>query len=245
MTFLQWLVYLLRISFCPGSVKTMEWKMLRLINCERKFKDKPKIRMQSDLRAVARKHSKDMAKKDYFSHRDKKGKRAHDRLKIARITDVSSGENLAKIGGFPKPVWEAHVGLMKSTGHRRNILNKDYNTVGVGVVKSRNGVYYFTQVFAHRELIFTKKIRSRVRLQKGLRLKGKAIYDQCQVLFQMKSLDHRVVVAEEVFEVEDGGFDCVLWSDVTGLHKVSVYICVKGKKFYLVNEFEVKFTNWF
>lgn len=38
---------------------------------------------------------------------------------------------------------------MNSSGHRANILNKDYTTIGVGYHQSGSGVGYWTQLFTY------------------------------------------------------------------------------------------------
>lgn len=175
MGFNQWLIYIFRSILLPNSIRTMEWKMLRLLNKDRKFHKLSPLFMQSDLRKVARAHSKDMAKKDYFEHENLSGQSHADRYKEARISDVVSGENLAKIGGYPHPVNRAEKGLMNSPGHRANILNKAFNCVGIGVHKSDKKVYYFTQNFAHRDLIFSKNPPEKAKLSRGLNLYFKPV----------------------------------------------------------------------
>lgn len=220
--------------------------MLRMVNKIRAEKNKDKLVMQPDLRLVARRHSADMAKKDYFSHKNKKGLKPKDRLQKARITDVASGENLAKIKGVPDPVIDAHEGLLKSPGHRKNILNKEFNVVGVGVVRSKDSAYYFTQMFAHRDLIFTKKIKKRARMNSGLWLKGKSMTSGAHLLCLVKHQDYKGVKNEDVFELEGVDFSFRLYAEMPGWHDVLVYFSPKGNgQFTLVNQFEVKFTYWF
>ena len=50
---------------------------------------------------------------------------------------------------FSKDVPSAHKGFMHSLAHRANILNPNYNAVGVAVVRSGDGLYV-TEDFAHR-----------------------------------------------------------------------------------------------
>lgn len=55
----------------------------------------------------------------------------------------SMAENIAYGYSSPQAVFN---GWKNSTGHRENMLNADFNAIGIGVVK-KNGVYYWTQEF--------------------------------------------------------------------------------------------------
>ncbi len=201
----QFILYLFRRLIFPRSTRTMEWHMLRLLNKDRKAHGLPGLFMQEDLREVARKHSRDMAKKDYFSHTNHQGKSPSDRLKKARVTDAISGENLAKIGGFAHPTVRAEIGLMNSPGHRANILNTKYNCVGMGVVKSATRIYYYTQNFAKRELLFQKKPKSKTTLKKGLIIEGKTLRSIKEIIIEVsqphsKKEIHRIHVTKKKFK---------------------------------------------
>jgi len=57
-----------------------------------------------------------------------------------------AGENIAR--GQPTPE-DVHRSWMNSTGHRRNILDRDYGRIGVGYVACDGPRrHYWTQVFA-------------------------------------------------------------------------------------------------
>jgi uncharacterized protein YkwD len=66
-------------------------------------------------------------------------------MKKAGIKYMDAGENLA----LAPTVEIAHKGLMKSPGHRANILSPAFRKVGIGVIK--NDVYgmMFSQEFAN------------------------------------------------------------------------------------------------
>src|SRR5262249_56132570 len=71
--------------------------------------------------------------------------RLEDRLSKSGVPFDAVAENVAYAGS----AGEAHEQLMLSSGHRANILNPQYNAVGVGVV-DRKGQLYITQAVAHR-----------------------------------------------------------------------------------------------
>lgn len=133
--------------------------MLRLLNEDRKFHGLSPLVMQNDLRLVARAHSNHMAEQDFFAHVDPQNRDPGDRIREAGITDVSFGENLAKMRGFDNVTQEAEKALMKSPGHRANILTASFNCVGVGVIMAKDKTYYFTQNFARRFLKLNTKKR--------------------------------------------------------------------------------------
>ena len=57
----------------------------------------------------------------------------------------------------PSPdVDTAHTALMKSPGHRANILHQDYNAIGISIVE-RDHELFITQDFAHTLASYTEK----------------------------------------------------------------------------------------
>ncbi|MDN5331020.1 MAG: hypothetical protein PWP45_245 [Tepidanaerobacteraceae bacterium] len=121
--------------------------MLDLVNAERiKAGLKP---LQIDMRLVdlARKKSRDMIQNNYFGHTSPVYGTPFEMMKAAGITYRYAGENLA---GAPT-VQKAHEGLMNSPGHRANILNPNYNRIGIGVVEGGPYGKMFTQLFIGTE----------------------------------------------------------------------------------------------
>jgi len=246
MTFWQYIKYFLLVAFIPHSRLRMEWQMLRLLNKDRHDFNLSTLSMQFDLRRVARKHSKDMAEKDYFEHVNLQGNNPADRLKLARVTDTVSGENLAKIGGYDNPVVEAEIGLMRSPGHRANILNKSFNCVGVGIVKSREAVYYFTQNFARRYLRFTKRVSRRLTIKKGLRIKGVCVENVFAIYYKVKYDGTEDVLIRDAVKVQNGKFDFVINFKEIGRFEVDFYVVPtsSSKDATLSNSFELKVKKW-
>ncbi|MBU1446246.1 CAP domain-containing protein [Patescibacteria group bacterium] len=243
MTFFQSIKYFLRVIFFPNSLRTMEWKMLKLVNKDRKDAGLAPLMMQDDLRDVARKHSQDMARKDYFEHENTKGQTPFDRLDEARVTDIIAGENLAKIKGYKNAVQQAEIGLMNSPGHKANILHDEYNVVGIGVIKSTDGTYYYTQNFARRDLIFTKKISKKVNLKKGLRLQGETLVNVNKIIYQVKKqIGQRDILNEGIERLKNKNFDFIVHFKNTGFFDVLIYTNKDedGDNFKIANKFEVR-----
>ncbi len=248
MTWWEKIKYALRLLFLPRSLRTMEWKMLSLVNKDRKAHSLNFLRMQEDLREVARRHSRDMARKNYFEHENIMGETPFDRLDQAGVTDVIAGENLAKIRGYEIPVKRAQIGLMNSPGHRANILKSDYNCVGIGIVKGMDKSYFFTQNFAKRALVFTKKVQKVVRMKKGLTMQGFFFNKPRDIIYQIKrTVNDDKPLYEKLIKVEGKNFKFTIPFAETGIYHVVLYIGTDEeiKKFHVVNTFEVKVRKGF
>lgn len=239
MTKWQFFLYIIRSIFAPNSIPRMEMKMFRLVNRDRKEHGLPKLFFQNDLREVARKHSRDMAKKDYFAHENMLGHTPSDRYKLARITDVTSGENLAKIGGFKNPVVRAEIGLMNSPGHRANILNTSFNCVGVALVISERRVHYFTQNFAFRNIVLDKRIPKSARIKKGLRIKGKTVSVSTLIHYRINQVQSPI--SKGNIAVTNKQFDHIIPFKERGHYTVSLYTQTsKDSQFRMVNRFDIR-----
>lgn len=127
----------------PTIDKSSEEKMLTLLNNSRIAEGKKPLEADSNLTILARKHAKDMLSRGYFSHYTPEGLSPFDRMVAANIAYQFAGENLA----FAPDAFIAMNGLMKSPGHRENILNSNFGKVGIGVLDA--GIYgkMFVQEF--------------------------------------------------------------------------------------------------
>jgi len=121
----------------------LETGMLALVNAERLKRGLKALHADPELRTVARRHSNDMFNRGYFSHISPEGLSPFDRMTSEHVSFLLAGENLA----LAQTLKIAHAGLMKSPGHRANILNPGFGRLGIGVVDG--GIYglMFTQNF--------------------------------------------------------------------------------------------------
>lgn len=112
------------------------------------------------LDAIARYKSWDMAQRDYFGHKGpneeiygylrKKYSANCPRISQNLHRSVRSGSkaDIQERLNNPKEVATLAVNaLMNSTGHRKNILDPDYEVQGIGVFVDENGTVYLTQEF--------------------------------------------------------------------------------------------------
>ncbi|MGP4112390.1 CAP domain-containing protein [Streptomyces sp. 4N509B] len=98
--------------------------------------------LDEDLALLAGEHSRDMAERGYFSHGDPDGLTPWDRALAAGV-DYLGGENIARGQADAQAVMDA---WMNSDGHRANILNCDFRTIGIGVHLGEGGPWW-TQDF--------------------------------------------------------------------------------------------------
>lgn len=119
-----------------------------LVNQERRKKRLNDLDWNGNLAKLARNYSKKMAKESFFGHYDTDGKSVVERANDAKIRGWRAiGENLFYCQAFDGFSSLAVRGWMKSAGHRRNILNGNFTSSGIGIAKSRSGDIYITQVF--------------------------------------------------------------------------------------------------
>jgi uncharacterized protein YkwD len=125
----------LRISF--------ERQSFDLVNSIRVRFGKKALEWNDKIAATARKHSKDMAVRDFFDHDNKSGLSPFDRMDNDGIEYQLAAENIA--AGQSSAIF-AHEGWMNSKGHRDNIL-LDIQRLGVGVYFGGSYEIYYTQNF--------------------------------------------------------------------------------------------------
>jgi len=125
-----------------------EYEIFRLVNAERAKQRLKPLAWDNDVADVARDHSRQMARQNFFAHQDRKGRTVVDRAEQRDVRGWSRiGENLFmcdEIDGFER---YSVRGWLKSPSHRRNMLNRGWLTTGIGIYRSRDGRIYVTQVF--------------------------------------------------------------------------------------------------
>ncbi|KUM67986.1 CAP domain-containing protein [Streptomyces curacoi] len=119
-------------------------EVLQLVNEERAQVGCSAVAANSSLTELAQDFSEDMAARGFFDHTDPDGASPWDRAAKAGITDLG-GENIARGQSDAAAVMEA---WMNSPGHKANILNCDFKTLGVGVHFGPGGPWW-TQDFGY------------------------------------------------------------------------------------------------
>lgn len=119
-------------------------QILALVNEQRATAGCHPLTASTSLDRLAQNFSDEMAARDFFSHTDPDGKTPWDRAKALGISNLG-GENIARGQSDPQAVMTA---WMNSPGHRANILNCDFHTLGVGIHYGPGGPWW-TQDFGY------------------------------------------------------------------------------------------------
>jgi len=129
------------------EIEALEQQCLDEINQVRRRSGVTKLMFFEELLPVAREYSRRMAEQHFFSHNDPEGRTVRERVDEADIRWRMIGENLAFSSGYVNPVAASLHGWMESPGHRRNILEPDFNLTAIGVWITGDGTVYFTEIF--------------------------------------------------------------------------------------------------
>ncbi|MGM0575255.1 MAG: CAP domain-containing protein [Myxococcota bacterium] len=131
-----------------------------LVDADRARFGLPPLERDPRLDAVARAHSADMAENGFFGHVSPTTGSVSDRLGAVGYKSGMHAENIAR----NDTIHDAQSGLMRSIGHRRNILSPEATRVGVGVVATRaHGPrqWVLTQVFAKPSPVIEPEVARR------------------------------------------------------------------------------------
>ncbi len=115
--------------------------VVSLINQERAEQGLHALKNTAELNQAAEIRSQELVQ--IFSHTRPDGRNCSSVLNDSGIAWQTTGENIAYGYDSPEAVMN---GWMNSEGHRANILNAGFDSVGIGIV-SHNGVLYWTQIF--------------------------------------------------------------------------------------------------
>lgn len=121
-------------------------EMLSLINQERTSRGLVPVEYSNELTYMGELHSQDMINRNFFSHDNPDGGSIDIRRKELGI-QTFVGENISK----NVSIQASHNSLMQSPPHKANILNPDWNRLGIGIAKDGN-TYYISQEFSLYEV---------------------------------------------------------------------------------------------
>lgn len=127
-----------------STVKAIEKEVVRLTNIERQKYGLSPLKHNWQLSRVARYKSEDMKNRGYFSHTSPTYGSPFKMMSDFRIKYSAAGENIAM---GQRTAQDVVRGWMNSSGHRANILNKNFTEIGVGYAKNSSGRTYWTQMF--------------------------------------------------------------------------------------------------
>ena len=145
------LVFLITLPAYAGPSRR-EQQLLDLVNHEREKAGLNKLEWNDQLAEAALAHSKLLAENRDLSHQFPGEPIVQERVGDTRLRFNAVAENVAAA----PDVDTAHTALMKSPGHRANILHQDYNAIGISIVE-RDHELFITQDFAHTLASYTEK----------------------------------------------------------------------------------------
>ena len=123
----------------PASAakRTMVRATLCVLNAQRARRGLRPLRLNKRLSRAARRHARDMARRNYFDHDSLNGASFVDRIRrVGYLRGVGRwwlGENLAwgtQDRSAPRAITQM---WMHSPGHRANILSRSFREVGIGL----------------------------------------------------------------------------------------------------------------
>ena len=119
-------------------------RVVELVNEERAKAGLQPLTLKADVTKAAQVRAIESEKS--FSHTRPDGRHFTTALKEAGVNYRGAGENIAWGQKTPEQVMQ---GWLNSAGHRANILNAKYTSIGVGFYTNANGVNYWSQLFTY------------------------------------------------------------------------------------------------
>ena len=109
-------------------------KLIDLINQDRQNDNLPTLTLNPVLTDAALAKAQDMLANDYFAHYGQDGKKPWEWINREAYPYLYAGENLAMNFSSADNV---HAALMESWSHRQNILNSNYQNIGLAVLNGK------------------------------------------------------------------------------------------------------------
>jgi uncharacterized protein YkwD len=126
----------------------MERNLFDLVNQKRRQSGLSSLIWSEEAAKVARLHSRNMLNYNFFGHYGKNNTSVVDRARSLGISNWRAiGENLAFTQGIDNAVEFSMKQWTSSGQHRKNYLDKRWETAAIGISKGQNDTFYFTQVF--------------------------------------------------------------------------------------------------
>lgn len=125
-----------------GSMDAFASQVVKLVNEERAKAGLSPLTVKEQVVGAAETRAREL--ETSFSHTRPNGSGFSTALTAAGVRYRGAGENIAYGQKTPEQVMQ---GWMNSAGHRANILNSSFTSIGVGHFRSAAGVDYWTQLF--------------------------------------------------------------------------------------------------
>ncbi|HIS20141.1 MAG TPA: hypothetical protein IAB43_04030 [Candidatus Spyradocola merdavium] len=125
-----------------GGVQEAAEAVASLVNAARQDAGLSELELDADLCAAAQARAQEIAQS--FSHTRPDGSSCFTILEELGISYRAAGENIAMGQRTPEEVMD---GWMNSSGHRANILNGTFTSIGVGYYVDGAGAAHWVQIF--------------------------------------------------------------------------------------------------
>ncbi len=125
-----------------GGVQEAAEAVASLVNAARRDAGLSELELDADLCAAAQARAQEIAQS--FSHTRPDGSSCFTILEEFGISYRAAGENIAMGQRTPEEVID---GWMNSSGHRANILNGTFTSIGVGYYVDGAGAAHWVQIF--------------------------------------------------------------------------------------------------
>lgn len=125
-----------------GGVQEAAEAVASLVNAARRDAGLSELELDADLCAAAQARAQEIAQS--FSHTRPDGSSCFTILEEFGVSYRAAGENIAMGQRTPEEVMD---GWMNSSGHRANILNGTFTSIGVGYYVDGAGAAHWVQIF--------------------------------------------------------------------------------------------------
>jgi uncharacterized protein YkwD len=126
-----------------ASKRALVRATLCVLNSHRARNGLRPFRLSPKLSRAARRHSRAMARRNFFSHDSLGGASFVDRIRstgyLRGVRSWSVGENIAYGSGRRSTPASIGRAWMNSAGHRANILSRSYRAIGIGIAAGTPG----------------------------------------------------------------------------------------------------------
>lgn len=120
-----------------------ELQMVEWVNVERRRQGLKALKVNPKLVLLARMKALEMIQDDVLSHRSPRFGSVLTMVNQAGVNFKTVGENIASNFTLDG----AHNSLMNSPSHRANLLNPQYDEIGIGLNRGGENGYVFVQLF--------------------------------------------------------------------------------------------------
>lgn len=235
----------------------LESEIHRLTNALRAEQGVAALATLKELDGLSRRHSQNMADRNFFEHNDPDGNTPADRLQkfLPNLLSANSGENIAvRSLGREDETEMAEVLIQMwrdSPGHYRNMISPDFRHLGVGVVKTEDRLYA-TQTFASGIALLSSELPTKVPSGQSVNLTFRYLGDfpreELSAFFYAPDANARIPAGNGASYIGKGPVT-LNWTDEThfqltlktdyglGLYRL---VLGRGKAYYTMNyQFEV------